>query len=123
MAWDKASAGRTVAAAVGLFLLAILLARLLLSRGELWVWFVLALPLLLIGLGVTVGFVRGVVLVAFFAATVLGIRWVLQVPQVGWVVLALTPALLLSVVVAVKAVRRAWPRQAQESRQESVEKS
>jgi len=106
----RSSPGRTVAAAVAVFLVAVALARLLLARGDLWVLFVLALPVLLLGLGLAVGFVRGVVLVAFFAATVLGVRWILQVPQVGWVVVALTPALLLSVTVAVKAVRRTWPR-------------
>ncbi|MCA1819121.1 MAG: hypothetical protein LC620_03575, partial [Halobacteriales archaeon] len=67
--------GRLVAAVVAVFLVAVLMARLLIGRDELWRLFLLALPVLLVGLGLAFGFVRAVILVALFSATVLAFAW------------------------------------------------
>jgi hypothetical protein len=88
--------------AVGLFLLAVVAARLLLDRGNGWILFLLALPFLLLFLSLWGGLVRALLLVGSFAAATLAVRAVLATPRIGWGLLLLVPVLALSAFVAAR---------------------
>ena len=87
---------RLVAGAVGLFLVAVLLGRLLLAGGAAWVAFALVLPVLLFVLSAASSFRFALVATALFVAAVLAIRWFLGRSPLGWIPLLLLPVLLFT---------------------------
>lgn len=93
--------GRVVAVGVVVFLAAVFLGRLLWARGDLWKYFLIALPVVLLLLSLAVGFVRAVVLLAFFASTVLAVRW-LASEGPGWPIILLVPVLALSLMLVLR---------------------
>jgi membrane protein implicated in regulation of membrane protease activity len=115
-----AGAGRVVAAAVLLFLVAILMGRLLWDDSGLWKFFLLALPILLALLSLALGFLRAVMLLAFFVASVLTVRWIVSTPGIGWPVIVLGLVLLFASFLAARVARSMWPRKSQPSGEETV---
>jgi hypothetical protein len=107
-AGDEASrGGRPVRLALVLvvaWLLAIVVARLLLAGGAGWVVFALALPVLLLVLGRLWGVGAAVVVVSFFTAATLAMRALLTTPRLGWALALLVPVLGLSVSIAARVV-------------------
>jgi len=95
--------GRVVGVGLVVFLLAVLMGRLLMAPGDLWKFFVIALPVLLILLSLVLGFVRAVALVAFFACTVLAVRW-LVLAGPGWPIILLVPVLALSLMLVLRVL-------------------
>src|SRR5438552_2663643 len=83
------------------WLLAVLVARLLLAGGTGWVVFALMLPVLLVVLGRALGLGPAVLLVALLATATLAMRALLATPRLGWALVALVPVLGLSAFVAV----------------------
>ena len=99
-------AGRFVAVAVVLFLAAVALGRFLIDRNDLWPLFLLALPLVLVGLSFALGFVRALILVGFFACAVLAFRWILSWNAGGgWMLVLLSPVVALAALLAIRVVR------------------
>lgn len=92
---DEAAAARRptklVLVAVGLFVLAVFLGRLLVAGGAAWGLLVLALPLVLAAGSAAVGWRAAVVLTALFAAAVLGVRAFVLSNPAGWAALLLLP--------------------------------
>ena len=80
------------------------LATPIVNWSAMWKVFLVAVPVLLVVLGWAMGLARAILLVAFFAGTVLAARAILQ-SSGGWVVLVLVPALLVSVLITVRVVR------------------
>ncbi|MEA3204028.1 MAG: hypothetical protein QOI63_1708 [Thermoplasmata archaeon] len=95
---------RFALALVAAWLVAIVMARLLLAGGAGWVLFALALPALLLVLGRLMGLGAAVVLVGFFAAATLGMRLLLAAPRIGWALVVLLPVLGLSAFIAARVV-------------------
>ena len=97
---DEAQASRRptklVLAAVGLFVLAVVLGRLLVAGGALWALLALALPVVLIALGAAFGFPVALGFTAVFTGVVLGVRWFLKTNPAGWVALMLLPVVALT---------------------------
>ena len=94
---DEAPAGRRptrlVGGAIGLFVVAVFLARLLIDGGAAWVAFGLCVPVLLFVLTAAAGFRFAVAATALFVLVVLGLRWFLERSPTGWVALLLLPVL------------------------------
>jgi hypothetical protein len=97
------SPGRLLAAAVAVFLAAVIEARLLLTPGLAPVALLL-LPLAAVALSFAFGLLRAVVLLALFAATVLAFRFVLDFQGPGLLVVFLTPALVLAGVLGTRVL-------------------
>ena len=87
---------RVVLAAVGLFVLAVVLGRLLVAGGGAWLLLALALPVVLVALGAAVGFRAAASLTLAFAVAVLAARWFLQNNPAGWIALMLLPVVALT---------------------------
>jgi hypothetical protein len=94
---DEAPPGRRptrlVAAAVVLFLVAVLLGRLLLAGGAAWVALALIVPLVLFVLTAASSFRVALVATGLFVLGVLAVRWLLERTPTGWVPLLLLPVL------------------------------
>lgn len=95
---------KLVLAAVGLFVLAVVLGRLLVAGGAAWALLLLAVPIVLVAMGAALGFRAGLVLTAVFIVTVLAARWVLRHNPAGWVSLMLLPVVALTALVVGKVV-------------------
>jgi hypothetical protein len=109
---DSRRPTKLVLAAVGLFLLAVVLGRLLVAGGAAWSLLALALPVVLIALGATVGWTAAVVLTAGFTFAVLATRWLVLDNPGGWVALLLLPVVALTALIVgrVLAQMRRPPR-------------
>lgn len=103
-----AGVGGLVAIGALVFLAAVLMARLLLARGDLWKLFLLALPVVLVLLSLALGIPRALLLLGAFVAAVLGIRLVLEMEGAGWVILLLFPIVLLALMLGARVVRQLW---------------
>lgn len=90
---------KLVLAGVGLFILAVVLGRLLVAGGAAWSLLALALPVVLIALGATVGWMAAVVLTAGFTFAVLATRWLVLDNPGGWVALLLLPVVALTALI------------------------
>lgn len=95
---------KLVLAAVGLFVLAVVLGRLLVAGGAAWALLLLAVPIVLVAMGAALGFRAGLVLTAVFIVAVLAARWVLRHNPAGWVSLMLLPVVALTALVVGKVV-------------------
>jgi hypothetical protein len=91
--------GWLVAVAAGLFLLAILLARLLLLGGVGWAIFAFAAPVLLVALAVRIRFLPALLVVLAFSAASLLFRWLLR-GGIGWPLLLLLPVVAVTAAIA-----------------------
>lgn len=87
---------KLVLAAVGLFVLGVVVGRLVVAGGAAWAVLLLALPVVLVVVGASLGFRAGVVLTALFLAVVFAARWFLQSNPGGWVSLMLLPVVALT---------------------------
>lgn len=87
---------KLVLAAVGLFVLAVVLGRLLVAGGAAWTLLVFVLPVVLIALGATLGWKAAFVLTAGFTFAVLATRWLVLDNPGGWVALLLLPVVALT---------------------------
>jgi hypothetical protein len=106
VAESRAGAGRFVLLGAGLWLLAILAARLILNGGDLgWAVFVLGAPVLLLVLRLLTSWGVAFVLLLFFTLAVLSLRVVLAEPRTSWPYLLLAPLALAGAAVAYKVVR------------------
>lgn len=97
------SPGRLLAAAVAVFLAAVIEARLLLTPGLAPVALLL-LPLAAVALSFAFGLLRALVLLALFVATVLAFRFVLDFEGPGLLVIFLMPALVLAGVLGTRVL-------------------
>lgn len=114
MAEDPAGRRPTklVLAGVGLFVLAVVLGRLLVAGGAAWSLLALALPVVLIALGATVGWTAALVLTSGFTIAVLATRWFVLDNPGGWVALLLLPVVALTALIVGRVLgqlRRATP--------------
>lgn len=109
MVQRRGSPGRFVAAAVVVFLVAILVARLMLWGPAGVQVFLVLLPVILLALTALLGFARAALLVVLFAAASWLLRWLLTGPNGAWVVLVVLPAVACALLVAWKTLR---PRRA-----------
>lgn len=91
-------------AAVGLFVLAVVLGRLLVAGGAAWALLALALPVVLVAVGAAVGFRAGAVLTLSFVAVVLAARWFLRSNPAGWIALMLLPVVALTALLVGKVL-------------------
>ena len=87
---------KLVLAAVGLFVLGVVVGRLVVAGGAAWAVLLLALPVVLVVVGASLGFRAGLVLTALFLAVVFAARWFLQSNPAGWVSLMLLPVVALT---------------------------
>lgn len=85
-----------VLSAVGLFLLAVFLGRVLVAGGAVWVLLALALPLVLLATSAAFGIRAGLLFTLTFSTGVLGIRWLLRENPTGWIGLLLIPVVALT---------------------------
>jgi uncharacterized membrane protein len=91
---------RFALAGVALFVVAVVLARMLLAGGAGWVAFAVCVPVVLFVVTARAGFRLALAVTALFTLLVLGLRWFLQGSPTGWVALLLLPVLLVSAVLA-----------------------
>ncbi|MEK6976398.1 MAG: hypothetical protein AABY18_08665 [Candidatus Thermoplasmatota archaeon] len=90
---------KLVLAGVGLFVLAVVLGRLLMTGGAAWVLLGLALPVVLIALGAAFGLRAALVLTVGFTVAVLVTRWFVRDNPGGWVALLLLPVVALTALI------------------------
>ena len=95
---------KLVLAAVGLFVLAVVLGRLLVAGGAAWALLLLAVPVVLVAVGAALGLRASLALTAVFVVAVLAARWVLRHNPAGWVSLMLLPVVALTALVVGKVV-------------------
>ena len=95
---------KLVLGAVGLFLLAVLLGRLLVAGGAAWALLAFALPVLLIALGKAIGFRAALVVTLVFTGLVLALRWLLRENPAGWIAILLIPIVALTALVVGKVL-------------------
>jgi hypothetical protein len=97
---DQANEGRrptkVVLVGVLVFIVAVILGRLLVAGGALWALFAIAVPVVIVILGRSVGWGAGLVLTVLFTVAVLGTRWLLQNNPGGWIALLLLPVVALT---------------------------
>lgn len=103
-----AGAGKFVLLSVGLFVLAIVAARVILDRTWGWGAALLAIPILVVAVRFAVGWVGAVVLVGFFASVVLFLRAILANPKVGPAIVLLIGAFALSALLAGRVAIGLW---------------
>ncbi len=102
------SGGRPVGFALALVLLfaaAVVLGRLLVAGGALWILVLLAIPILLVLLGRAVGVPAAIVVLVVFVLVVLASRSLLSDPRAGWVPFVLVPIAAIMTGLAVAVVR------------------
>lgn len=90
---------KLVLAAVGLFVLAVVLGRLLVAGGAAWALLAFALPVLLLALGKAIGFRAALLVTAGFTGLVLALRWLLRENPAGWIAILLIPVVALTAMV------------------------
>ncbi len=95
---------RPLLVGVVLFLLAVLVARLVLAGGIAWVVLAVVLPILVLALATKIRLLPAVVVAALFAGAVVAFRWFFLESEVAWAVLLILPAVTLGLVVAFKVV-------------------
>ena len=98
-------AGRVAATAFLLLVSALVVARLALHGGAAWAVLAVALPLVLVFLGVTFGWPLALLGTAFFAFAVLTIRWLLLHGTLGWTILLLAPVIAFTLLLGVRTWR------------------
>jgi hypothetical protein len=92
---DEAEPGRRptkgILGAIFLFVLAVFLARLLLTGGAAWVAFAACVPVLVFVLSAAVSFRFALAATLVFVVVVLALRWFLERSPTGWIPLLLLP--------------------------------
>jgi hypothetical protein len=99
---DEAGAARRptrfVLAGVALFVVAVVLARLLLVGGKGWLAFAAAVPILLLVVTARSSFPFALGVTALFTVAVFALKWLLQRSSTGWVALLLLPVVAFTAV-------------------------
>ena len=95
---------RLVLSALGLFVLAVVVGRLVFYGGVGWALLAFLLPVIVIALGVGLGFRLALAMTAGFLGIVLLVRWLLVLDVAAWIVLMLLAVVALTALVVGKVL-------------------